>query len=164
MIRLLFIVICFCTGFTAAAQNGYRLEGNQVVIDKPILFKTGTAVLQPVSDSALQIIKKYLGDKSYISTLRIEGHIAAGADAAKNQLLSRQRALAVSKRLVQLGADCKRLIAVGFGDTKPLAVNTSPEGRAQNTRIAFYNAALRGRLIGGMPADGGGQLAGDPCQ
>jgi outer membrane protein OmpA-like peptidoglycan-associated protein len=85
MKALLLIVICVCTLPCLRAQSGYRLEGNQVVIDKPILFKTGTAVLQPVSDSALQIIKKYLDDKSYISTLRIEGHIAAGTGGAQQQ-------------------------------------------------------------------------------
>jgi hypothetical protein len=35
--------------------------------------------------------------------------------------------------------------------------------RTLNRRISFFNAGLRGRAIGGMPLDGGGQLAGDPC-
>jgi hypothetical protein len=48
--------------------------------------------------------------------------------------------------------------------TKPVADASTPEGRAANVRIDAINAALRGRLIGGMPADGGGQLAGDPCR
>ena len=60
-----------------------------------------------------------------------------------------------------MGVDCKRLIAVGFGSAKPVADNSTPEGKAQNRRVSFFNAALRGRLIGGMPADGGGQIAGD---
>ncbi|MBP6608828.1 MAG: carboxypeptidase regulatory-like domain-containing protein, partial [Deltaproteobacteria bacterium] len=38
-----------------------------------------------------------------------------------------------------------------------------PDGRAQNRRVAFVNAALRGRPIGGMPIDGGGKVAGDLC-
>jgi OOP family OmpA-OmpF porin len=37
------------------------------------------------------------------------------------------------------------------------------EGRAQNRRTLFVNAALRGRPIGGMPVDGGGRVGGDPC-
>ncbi|MBA3546219.1 MAG: OmpA family protein, partial [Nannocystis sp.] len=45
------------------------------------------------------------------------------------------------------------------------ADSSTPEGRAQNTRIDFQTAQLRGRPIGGAPADGGGQLAAaDLCQ
>jgi len=44
-----------------------------------------------------------------------------------------------------------------------LADNGSAEGRAKNTGITPVNAALRGRPIGGNPADGGGKQAGDPC-
>ena len=146
------------------AQSGYSIQGNEVLTGSTVLFKTGTAELLPASDSALLTIKRYLDDKSYISLLRIEGHVAAGGDAAAGQQLSQQRALAVAARLVALGADCKRLIAVGFGATKPVAVNATVEGRLQNNRISFFNAALRGRLIGGMPADGGGQVAGDVCR
>lgn len=62
-----------------------------------------------------------------------------------------------------MGADCKRLIAVGFGSTKPVADNNTAEGKAANRRVSFINAALRSRPIGGMPVDGGGKVAGDIC-
>jgi OOP family OmpA-OmpF porin len=65
---------------------------------------------------------------------------------------------------VEQGIDCKRLISVGFGSSKPVADNATPEGRRQNTRIEIINAALRGKVIGGMPIDGGGILAVDPCE
>ena len=70
----------------------------------------------------------------------------------------------MARKLVSLGVDCKRLVPVGFGGTKPVAENTTPDGKAQNRRITFVAAALRGVLIGGMPADGGGKVAGDPCE
>ena len=62
------------------------------------------------------------------------------------------------------GIDCKRLIPVGFGETKPVAPNDTPDNKAQNRRTAFVNAALKGKPIGGMPVDGGGKVAGDPCK
>jgi OOP family OmpA-OmpF porin len=65
---------------------------------------------------------------------------------------------------VAKGIKCTRLIAVGFGATKPVAANDTPENKAQNRRIAFVNAALKGRPIGGMSVDGGGKIAGDPCR
>jgi OOP family OmpA-OmpF porin len=65
---------------------------------------------------------------------------------------------------VALGVDCKRLLPVGFGSGKPLSDNPTPEGKAQNRRVTFINAALEGKPIGGMPVDGGGTAAGNPCK
>ncbi|MEN9571801.1 MAG: hypothetical protein RL172_3032 [Bacteroidota bacterium] len=141
----------------------YQIVNNEVKIEKAILFKTGTDVLLPESDDALTIIKKYLDEKTYISQLRVECHADNTGNEAATQLLTEKRALAVCAKLVNMGVDCKRLLAVGFGSTKPVADNNSAEGRALNWRTCFFNAALRGKLIGGMPADGGGKAAGLSC-
>jgi OOP family OmpA-OmpF porin len=53
---------------------------------------------------------------------------------------------------------------VGFGATKPVAEGRTAEARAANARIDFVPAAIRGRAMGGMPLDGGGQVAGSPCE
>ena len=148
--------------FSSIAQD-YKLEGNEVKIEKQILFETSSSTLMPESSAALEIIKQYLTDKSYISLLRIECHTDNSGDANRSQLLTEKRALAVCKKLVEMGVDCKRLIAVGFGSTKPVADNSTPDGKAQNRRVSFFNAALRDHLIGGMPADGGGKVVGDVC-
>ena len=155
-IPVLFLLI----SLSSVAQD-YKLEGNEVKIEKQILFETGSDKLKPESTVALEIIKQYLADKSYISLLRIECHTDNSGNAS--QLLTEKRALAICKKLVEMGVDCKRLIAVGFGSTKPVADNSTLEGKAQNRRVIFFNAALRGHLIGGMPGDGGGQIAGDVC-
>ena len=141
----------------------YKLEGNEVKTAKQIIFETGSDELKPESMAALEVIKQYLADKSYISLLRVECHTDNSGDANAGQLLTEKRALAICKKLVEMGVDCRRLIAVGFGNTKPVADNSTPEGKAQNRRVSFLNAALRNRLIGGMPADGGGKVAGDVC-
>ncbi|MFN8252063.1 MAG: OmpA family protein [Ferruginibacter sp.] len=160
--KWIFLLLCFSTVTILQAQD-YQLEGNEVKISKAIIFETGTDKLKPESNAALEIIKQYLTDKSYISTLRVEGHTDNNGNVSANQTLSEKRALAVCKKLVEMGVDCKRLLPVGFGGSKPVAENSSAEGKAQNRRTSFINAALRGRLIGGMPADGGGKVAGDPC-
>lgn len=144
----------------APPPANYQIENNRLVLPTPITFETGTTTLSGSSRHGLRHIANYLGDKSYISLLRIEGHVAPGPDA---QALSEKRAMAIARALVDTGVDCKRLLPVGFGDNKPVAANDTPEGRAQNTRIEAVNAALKDRLIGGMPADGGGRVAGDPC-
>lgn len=160
--KWIFLLLCISTVTILQAQD-YQLEGNEVKISKAIVFETGTDKLMPESNAALEIIKQYLTNKSYISTLRVEGHTDNNGNASANQTLSEKRALAVCKKLVEMGVDCRRLLPVGFGGSKPVADNSSAEGKAQNRRTGFINAALRGRLIGGMPADGGGKVAGDPC-
>ncbi len=158
-----FLTILLITIVIPLQAQDYKLDGNEVKISKPVLFKAGSDKLQPESTAALEIIKLYLTDKSYISLLRVECHTDNSGDAATNQLLTEKRALAVCIKLIELGVDCKRLIAVGFGGTKPVADNSTPNGKAENRRVSFINVSLRGRAIGGMPVDGGGKIAGDIC-
>ncbi len=139
-----------------------RIVDSKLALTNSVLFKGGTAELLPESDEALKAVKLYLDEKKFISTLRIEGHVAS-EDAAQSQTSSEQRAQAVVNWLVEEGIDCKRLLAVGFGNTKPIVDAASPD-KAANTRIVFAVAALSGHATGGMPLDGGGKPAGDSCQ
>jgi OOP family OmpA-OmpF porin len=157
---LLFLLFASVSLVTKA--QSYKIENGGLVLDSPILFDAGTDKLKPESDVSLNLIKQYLTDKSYITLMRIEGHVS-GMDEAANASLAKKRAMAVCKWLIAHGIDCKRLIAVGFGSTKPVADNNTLEGKAKNTRIEAKNAALKGRAIGGMPVDGGGEVAGDAC-
>jgi OOP family OmpA-OmpF porin len=160
--KLYLTIVLACFAITLQAQD-YKLEGNEVEISKPVLFETGSAKLKPESIAALEIIKQYLTDKSYISQLRVECHTDNSGEAKINQALTEKRAVAVCKKLIELGVDCKRLVAVGFGDTKPVADNSTPAGKAENLRVSFINVSLRGKIIGGMPVDGGGKIAGELC-
>ncbi len=142
----------------AASGPAYRLDGDRLELPGPIVFQAGSDALDPASDPALEHARGYLAAKDAITTLRIEGH-------ADDQALSERRAVAVARWLVAHGTDCKRLLAVGFGPSKPVADASTPEGKAQNTRVELRNAALLGRPIGGMPQDGGGRVAdADLCQ
>jgi len=141
----------------------HKMENGKLVLDQPVTFKTGSAELTDEGKEALKPIKEFLTQKDYITTLRVEGHTDNSAPESSNQKLSEQRALSVCKWLIENGIDCKRLIAVGFGSTKPVASNDTPMDRAQNRRMEFIPAALKGKAIGGMPLDGGGVVAGDPC-
>ncbi len=156
-------VLSILLAFTVKSHN-YKIENNELILPSPIVFKTGTAELKPESDSTLFYIKNYLTDKPFITVLRIEGHTDNVGDEAKNQALSEIRAMAVGKWLESNGIDCKRLICVGFGSTKPITDNETPDGRLGNRRISVFNAELRKVKIGGMPLDGGGKKAGDVCR
>lgn len=160
--RTLLLIILLFPGLSVFCQD-YKLEGNEVKVNKTILFKTGSDALNPESIQALEVIKKYLDEKSYISLLRVEVHTDNAGEESVSQELSEKRALAICRKLVSMGVDCKRLIAVGFGGTKPVADNSTVEGKAANRRTSFVNVALRGRVIGGLPTDGGGKVAGNTC-
>lgn len=135
----------------------FELDGHQLKTEA-VVFETGKATLKPESAAVLEHVKAYLDAKPYI-TLRVEVHSDNQGSSAHNQKLTEARAAEVVTALVKKGVSCARLIAVGFGETKPVAANDSAEGRAQNRRTVFVNAALRGRAIGGMPLDGGGVTA-----
>lgn len=147
----------------AARAELPAIKDNQLVLKDAVAFETGSDRIAAQSDGPLDQVREFLVEKTYVSTLRIEVHSDSTGAAAFNQQLSEKRAIAVARWLVAHNIDCKRLIAVGFGDTKPIADNKTPEGRAQNRRTVFAIAGLRGRAIGGMPLDGGGKLAGDAC-
>lgn len=140
-----------------------RMADGRLVLSRQILFDTGTAVLKPESDLILEVVYTYLTSKPDLSIIRIEGHSDSQGMTEANQKMTEDRAAAVARALVARGLDCTRVLPVGFGETKPIADNATAEGRAQNRRIELVPAALRGHPIGGMPVDGGGRVAGDPC-
>lgn len=68
--------------------------------------------------------------------IRIEGHTDNVGNAAFNQTLSEKRAAAVKAFLEkEYGIKGDRLEAQGFGDTRPVASNDTPEGRQSNRRV-----------------------------
>ncbi len=148
----------------AIADTKYEIKDNELVVPYVIVYETGKGNLKPESAEAISFVKGYLDAKPYISMMRIEVHTDNMGGSEHNQLLSEKRALEVAKALVAKGIDCKRLIAVGFGESKPKAENKTADGRAQNRRTTFVHAALKGRAIGGAPLDGNGKNAGDPCK
>jgi OOP family OmpA-OmpF porin len=129
----------------------------------PVVFATGSDRLSPESEPALQQVAAYMAQQKEVTLLRIEGHTDNLGLKAKNQKLSEARALSVAAWLVKSGVDCKRIVPVGFGDTKPIVDNVDEDGRAQNRRTVFINAVVDGKAVGGN-TDGGGNVAGDPCK
>ena len=69
------------------------------------------------------------------AALRIAGHADATGIARRNLALSKRRARTVVSYLVDKGIDAGRLAAVGYGETRPVAPNTTRANRARNRRI-----------------------------
>lgn len=120
------------------ANTGVEIQrqGDTIRLQAPeaITFATGSAQLQPrfltVLDQLAQSVQQYPN-----TLIRIEGHADATGSAAFNQTLSENRAQAVASYLMQRGVDPRRIVAVGFGSSRPIASNATPEGRAQNRRV-----------------------------
>ncbi|MEO0044800.1 MAG: hypothetical protein RL329_4249 [Bacteroidota bacterium] len=148
-----------------AQAPDFIVENGRLVLPGAIQFDTADQVaMDAETNKILDAIALYMNKKNYISTLRIEGHFEQEASTTDAQNRSEKRALSVTQALVKRGIACDRLIAVGFGGTKPIASNESVEGRGKNRRIEIRPAAMRKRPIGGLPIDGGGKVAANLCQ
>lgn len=70
--------------------------------------------------------------------IRIEGHTDSSGSLAQNKKLSQDRAKSVKDFLIENGVSADRITAQGFGPSKPVADNSSVQGRAQNRRVEIY--------------------------
>src|SRR5690606_33647524 len=111
-------------------------EGENIVLNMPgnITFETGSAALNAsffdVLDSVGTVLEKF--DKTLVE---ITGHTdSTGADDF-NQKLSEQRAAAVGRYLEGRGVSVDRMVIIGYGETQPIASNSTPQGRAENRRV-----------------------------
>jgi outer membrane protein OmpA-like peptidoglycan-associated protein len=111
-------------------------QGSQVVIDGAVRFKTASANLERTSLPLLQQVASTL--KSAVSlSVEIQGHTDDVGNAATNIKLSRRRAEAIRAVLIKAGVAPSRLVATGFGPTRPRATNKTAAGREQNRRVEF---------------------------
>lgn len=101
-----------------------------------INFDTGKATIKTESNQTLNEVAKLL-KKNSAWKMQVEGHTDNVGTKDANMKLSQARADAVRAWLIGSGVDGTRLIARGFGDTKPVAGNGSEEGRAKNRRVAL---------------------------
>jgi OmpA-OmpF porin, OOP family len=101
-----------------------------------IYFKTGSAELdkdsEPLLDSGADIARRCPSVK-----FEVDGHTDNVGPKGFNQTLSEQRAKSVVDYLATKGVGPERIHAVGYGDTRPVAPNTSDANRAKNRRIEF---------------------------
>jgi OmpA-OmpF porin, OOP family len=134
------------------------LKKDRLEIPGQIVFESGSAILKPESDAALGQLKQYLDETPRVTKLRIEGHTDNVGQPAANETLSGQRALAIKVALVAKGIAKERLLAVGFGQSKPIADNTTEEGKSKNRRTEFHVAELGGKKYLGLDPTGGGKV------
>jgi len=99
-----------------------------------IQFDFAKAKIKPESAPILDQMAALLKGNPALKA-SVEGHTDNVGSAASNQSLSEERAKAVVAALVQQGVEAGRLSAAGHGMSKPIADNSTEEGRAKNRRV-----------------------------
>nr|WP_228127255.1 MULTISPECIES: OmpA family protein [Acinetobacter] len=116
-------------------------QAEQQIIDavlknRIIEFESGSAILAAsgvqILDEMAVVLKRVRGKK-----VKILGHTDSSGDADKNIILSQQRADAVKTYLIHKNIPAESLSTEGLGSNKPVADNTTSEGRKKNRRIEF---------------------------
>jgi hypothetical protein len=97
-------------------------------------FDFNQAALSPDAQTTLASLIRLLKQHPTLR-IRLEGHTDQVGSASYNQTLSLNRATAVKEALLAHGIASQRVDVVGYGDTRPLALNTSEIGRAKNRRV-----------------------------
>ncbi len=114
----------------------------QISLKDSILFSSGEVQITEKAQRIFEDIATIL--EGYQNPIQVEGHTdnipVSSSLYPSNWELSAARAAAVVKVLRQAGIEPERLAAVGYGEFQPIAENDTPEGRAQNRRVALMIA------------------------
>lgn len=111
-------------------------NGNDLILNMPgnITFRTASADLNSnffsVLDSVALVLKEY--DKTLID---VEGHTDSDGSDQYNQQLSLNRATSVGTYLQSHGVNGQRIMTYGAGEARPIASNSTPQGKQQNRRV-----------------------------
>jgi len=109
-------------------------EGIKITFDSGILFDVDKATLKDKSKQELAELAVIL-NKYDDTNILLEGHTDSTASEEYNLDLSRLRAQSVSNQLATDGVNPSRFTIMGYGESQPIADNSTAEGRALNRRV-----------------------------
>ena len=111
--------------------------------DEAALFEFDKADLKPEGKEQLNAYnEKAKADLSSAEKVRVVGYTDNTGTPEHNSALSKQRAEVVRDYLVSLGADPKKMDAIGAADANPVADNSTKEGQAKNRRVEIEVTGL----------------------
>jgi OOP family OmpA-OmpF porin len=110
------------------------LTRERLILNGQVFFETGSVTL-PERSRVLDRAAQVLLEHPELLLVTIEGHTDSVGGPAYNQALSRARAEAVRRYLIERGVPAHRLVARGFGPARPADTNTTVQGREKNRRV-----------------------------
>jgi outer membrane protein OmpA-like peptidoglycan-associated protein len=110
-------------------------RGTVIVLPGSVLFTSGAYELTSEARSKLSLIADTLTPQAKTHDIVVEGHTDSKGSPSSNQVLSEQRARAVMDFLISRGIPSNSITSVGIGQARPIADNSSAEGRANNRRV-----------------------------
>ncbi len=113
------------------------VSADRLVTLEPVHFETGKATILPESFPLLDEIAVTIASNPQLGRVRVEGHTDSQGGEAFNVKLSKARAEAIVKYLVDHGVPTDHVSAQGWGASRPLTTNRTEQGRAQNRRVEF---------------------------
>jgi outer membrane protein OmpA-like peptidoglycan-associated protein len=110
--------------------------GDNITLNMPgnVTFATDSSDLSPAFFDVLNSVGKVLGEFDQ-TVVEVAGHTDSTGSNSYNQSLSERRAQSVSSYLSSQSVIPQRLIIVGMGETRPVADNTTANGRQANRRV-----------------------------
>jgi len=109
----------------------------ELVILVQINFDVGSAEIDEASLDLVEEIANNILNHDGIRSMEIQGHTDSSGSATGNRRLSQRRVESVRHELIAKGVDGDIITAVGYGEDKPIADNSTAEGRATNRRVQF---------------------------
>lgn len=110
-------------------------QGNSFVLNN-LYYSTNSADLKSESFIVLDAFAEYLKENPTIK-IEVQGHTDNVGSSTANEALSANRAFTVKAYLEEKRIDGKRISAKGYGPNKPIAENTTEDGKAKNRRTEF---------------------------
>jgi outer membrane protein OmpA-like peptidoglycan-associated protein len=124
-----------------AAPKRVEVTADKIVINEKIMFDFDKSTIKPESFSLLDEVAQVIKDNPQIKKISVEGHTDSDGSDKYNQKLSDGRAASVKKYIVDKGVPETMLDSKGWGESKPIADNNTPEGKEKNRRVEFLITA-----------------------
>jgi len=117
-------------------QPGAVVQNGKIVVLDPIQFEYDSAEIKGESSDTLDDVAQILRDNPDME-VEVAGHASSEGSDAYNQDLSQRRTEEVKRQLEARGVEGDRLEANGYGESQPVADNSTAEGREANRRVDF---------------------------
>jgi outer membrane protein OmpA-like peptidoglycan-associated protein len=129
----------------AALSVKEEARGTVIVLPGSVLFTSGKAELTPEAQQKLGLVADTLAPQASSNDILVEGHTDSKGTPESNQVLSESRARVVMDFLISRGVASNSITSVGIGQARPMADNSSAEGRANNRRVEIVVKAKEAR-------------------